>query len=41
VAQALKAVPAYKLVIVSDYAVAAAHGLDALSRIAKTGLLCR
>ena len=34
VAHALKAVPAKKLAIVADYAVGAAHGLDALSRIA-------
>jgi benzoylformate decarboxylase len=34
VARALKAVPARKLVIVADYAVGAAHGLDAMSRIA-------
>jgi benzoylformate decarboxylase len=34
VARALKAIPAKKLAIVADYAVGAAHGLDALSRIA-------
>jgi len=34
VAHALKAVPAKKLAIVADYAVGAAHGVDALSRIA-------
>jgi benzoylformate decarboxylase len=34
VVQALKAVPAKKLAIVADYAVGAAHGLDALSGIA-------
>jgi benzoylformate decarboxylase len=34
VAYALKAVPAKKLAIVADYAVGAAHSLDALSRIA-------
>jgi benzoylformate decarboxylase len=34
VARALKAVPAKKLAIVADYAVGAAHGIDALSRIA-------
>jgi benzoylformate decarboxylase len=32
--RALKTVPAKKLAIVADYAVGAAHGLDALSRIA-------
>jgi benzoylformate decarboxylase len=32
--RALKAVPPKKLVVVADYAVGAAHGLDALSRIA-------
>lgn len=34
VVRALKTVPAKKLAIVADYAVGAAHGLDALSRIA-------
>jgi benzoylformate decarboxylase len=34
VAGALKAVPARKLAIVADYAVGAAHGIDAVSRIA-------
>ena len=34
VARALKSVPAGKLVIVADYAVGAAHGIDAVSRIA-------
>ena len=34
VAVALKAVPAGKLAIVADYAVGAAHGVDAISRIA-------
>jgi benzoylformate decarboxylase len=34
VVRALKAVPAKKLAIVADYAVGAAHGLDAVSRIA-------
>jgi benzoylformate decarboxylase len=34
VARALKVVPPRKLAIVADYAVGAAHGLDALSRIA-------
>ena len=34
VAGALKAVPAGKLAIVTDYAVGAAHGIDAVSRIA-------
>jgi thiamine pyrophosphate-dependent acetolactate synthase large subunit-like protein len=34
VAGALKAVPAGKLAIVADYAVGAAHGIDAVSRIA-------
>jgi benzoylformate decarboxylase len=34
VARALKAVPSGKLAVVADYAVGAAHGLDALSRIA-------
>jgi len=34
VAKALKAVPAGRLAIVADYAVGAAHGIDAVSRIA-------
>jgi benzoylformate decarboxylase len=34
VVRALKAVPSKKLAIVADYAVGAAHGLDALNRIA-------
>lgn len=34
VAKALNAVPAAKLAIVTDYAVGAAHGIDAVSRIA-------
>lgn len=34
VARALKAVPAGKLAIVADYAVGAAHGVDAVNRIA-------
>ena len=34
VSRALKAVPAGKLAIVADYAVGAAHGVDAVSRIA-------
>lgn len=34
VSRALQAVPTGKLVIVADYAVGAAHGIDALSRIA-------
>jgi benzoylformate decarboxylase len=34
VARALKVVPSGKLAVVADYAVGAAHGLDALSRIA-------
>ena len=34
VARALQAVPASKLAIVTDYAVGAAHGVDAMNRIA-------